>query len=69
MSQIITAFRQEDQVIIVMPFHMSDDFRVGHDVSVFELPSLISIALLPSHGCSAHALVHRFSATRPFRHS
>nr|XP_031862507.1 uncharacterized protein CI109_002004 [Kwoniella shandongensis]KAA5529579.1 hypothetical protein CI109_002004 [Kwoniella shandongensis] len=26
-SQLITAFREEDQVIIVLPFHRSDDFR------------------------------------------
>ncbi|ORY26611.1 kinase-like domain-containing protein [Naematelia encephala] len=26
-SQIITAFREEDQVIIVLPYHRSDDFR------------------------------------------
>lgn len=31
-AQLITAFRSEDQVIAVMPFHESDDFRVnrGH---------------------------------------
>lgn len=28
-SQLITAFREEDQVIIVLPYHQSDDFRVG----------------------------------------
>ncbi|WVQ86040.1 hypothetical protein IAT38_008208 [Cryptococcus sp. DSM 104549] len=26
-SQLITAFREEDQVIIVLPYHQSDDFR------------------------------------------
>lgn len=28
-SQLITAFREEDQVIIVLPYHQCDDFRVG----------------------------------------
>ena len=27
-SQLVTAFRQEDQVVIVLPCHPSDDFRV-----------------------------------------
>lgn len=27
-SQLITAFREEDQVIIVLPYHQCDDFRV-----------------------------------------
>jgi len=27
-SQLVTAFREEDQVIIVLPYHQSDDFRV-----------------------------------------
>ncbi|WVR08562.1 hypothetical protein IAU60_005617 [Kwoniella sp. DSM 27419] len=26
-SQLITAFREEDQIIIVLPYHQSDDFR------------------------------------------
>lgn len=26
-SQLITAFREDDQVIIVLPYHQSDDFR------------------------------------------
>jgi hypothetical protein len=28
-SQLINAFREDDQVIIVLPFHRSDDFRVS----------------------------------------
>jgi hypothetical protein len=32
-SKLITAFREDDQVIIVMPYEMSDDFRVGHPLS------------------------------------
>lgn len=28
-SQIITAFRQEDQIVVVMPYHKSVDFRVS----------------------------------------
>ena len=27
-SQLITAFRHEDQVVIIMPYHRNDDFRV-----------------------------------------
>lgn len=27
-SQLITAFREEDQVVVVMPYHKSADFRV-----------------------------------------
>jgi len=29
-SKLITAFRERDQVIIVMPYHVSDDFRVSY---------------------------------------
>lgn len=28
-SQLITAFRQEDQVVAIMPYHRNDDFRVS----------------------------------------
>lgn len=28
-SQLITAFRHEDQVVAIMPYHRNDDFRVG----------------------------------------
>jgi len=28
-SKLITAFRERDQVIIVMPYHICDDFRVS----------------------------------------
>lgn len=28
-SQLITAFRNEDQVVAIMPYHRNDDFRVG----------------------------------------
>lgn len=27
-SQLITAFRHEDQVVVIMPYHRNDDFRV-----------------------------------------
>ena len=27
-SQLITAFRQEDQVVVIMPYHRNEDFRV-----------------------------------------
>lgn len=28
-SQLITAFRQQDQVVVIMPYQKNDDFRVG----------------------------------------
>jgi hypothetical protein len=31
-SQLITAYREEDQVIIVLPYHQTDDFRVSEQV-------------------------------------
>lgn len=39
-SQLITAFRQEDQVIIVMPYHPTDDFRVSCRDSYVGRPEL-----------------------------
>ena len=30
-SQLVTAFRHRDQIVIVMPYHKNDDFRVGGD--------------------------------------
>jgi cell division control protein 7 len=32
-SQLITAFRQEDQVVAVMPYHPHEDFRVREHIS------------------------------------
>ena len=37
-SQLITAFRHNDQVAIIMPYHRNDDFRVG-------LPSFLPVLL------------------------
>lgn len=34
-SQIITAFRHEDQVVAVMPYHRNADFRVRRIIGVF----------------------------------
>ena len=28
-SQLVTAFRHRDQIVVVMPYHKNDDFRVG----------------------------------------
>ena len=28
-AQLITAFRHEDQVLVVMPYHKGEDFKVG----------------------------------------
>jgi cell division control protein 7 len=35
-SQLITAFRHEDQVVAIMPYHRNEDFRVGF---IVPLPS------------------------------
>jgi cell division control protein 7 len=32
-SQLITAFRHEDQVVAIMPYHRNEDFRVSNDFS------------------------------------
>lgn len=37
-SKLVTAFREDDQVIIVMPYHVSDDFRVSIQTSCAESP-------------------------------
>ncbi len=34
-SQLITAFRHQDQVVAIMPFHKNDDFRVRSYASVY----------------------------------
>ena len=31
--QLITAFRHQDQVVAIMPYHRNDDFRVGHIIN------------------------------------
>lgn len=33
-SQLITAFRNEDQVVAIMPYHKNDDFRVSFPSSI-----------------------------------
>jgi len=33
-SQLITAFRHEDQVVAIMPYHRNDDFRVSSRISL-----------------------------------
>lgn len=38
-SKLITAFRDDDQVIIVMPYEQCDDFRVSDLASAFREPS------------------------------
>ena len=44
-SQLITAFRHNDQVAMIMPYHWNDDFKVG-------LPSFLPVLLeLIKFGC------------------
>ncbi|KAK4685819.1 cell division control protein 7, partial [Tremellales sp. Uapishka_1] len=59
-SQLITAFREEDQVIIVLPYHQSDDFRYfyrhmdAHHIQRYMRTLLISLKDIHKRG-----IVHR----------
>ena len=34
-SQLVTAFRHRDQIVVVMPYHKNDDFRVSGSLHVY----------------------------------
>lgn len=50
-SQLITAFRQEDQVVAIMPYHRNEDFRVS--LSNNHIPSSADVGLNPSYRISS----------------
>ena len=48
-SQLVTAFRHCDQIVVVMPYHRNDDFRVCPSACAFRELIRGSLGLLPGH--------------------
>ncbi|TFK24689.1 kinase-like protein [Coprinopsis marcescibilis] len=59
-SQLITAFRHEDQVAIVMPYHRNEDFREYYEVIPMEgIKSYLKCMLRALRDIHARKIIHR----------
>ncbi|KAL7413178.1 kinase-like domain-containing protein [Mrakia frigida] len=59
-SQVITAFRYEDQILVVMPFHCNDDFRNYYrHLSITSLRSYFRELFRALRATHARGILHR----------
>lgn len=74
-SQLITAFREKDQVVAVMPYHSNDDFRVSILIRANFLRTLSSLKrrslseLLPRSPPRGHQSILSVYVPRTTRHT
>lgn len=72
-SQLITAFRQHDQVVAIMPYHRNQDFRVSvlaYDSALWHRPNIVCLAgLLPCSTNGRHKILFPLHVPSIARHS
>ena len=70
-SQLITAFRQDDQVVAIMPYHRNEDFRVGLTLPIITSHStriLFGTGFLPYTTYARHTSVLSLHVPRSARY-
>ena len=60
MAPIITAFRQEDQIVAVLPFHHHEDFRTYFvEMTAFEIQQYMHNLLSGLSHIHSFGIIHR----------
>lgn len=68
-SQLITAFRKDDQVVAIMPYQRNDDFRVSHSLLDEVASDASSSGLFPHTTTTSHKILPPLSLSCSTRYT